>query len=53
MEEHRLRLIENKVLRKISGPEREEVTGNWRRLHNEGLHDLYCSNILRVINQEG
>ena len=49
-EEKRLRVFENKVLRRIFGPRRDEVTGEWRRLHNEGLNDLYCSpNIVRVI----
>jgi len=48
-EEHRLRVSENMVLR-ILGPKREEVTGEWRKLHNEGLNDLYSSpNIVRVI----
>ena len=38
------------VLSRISGPRRDEVTGKWRRLHNEELNDLYCSpNIVRVI----
>jgi len=38
------------VLRRIFGPRRDEVTGEWRRLHNEELNDLYCSpNLLRVI----
>jgi len=38
------------VLRRIFGPRMDEVTGEWRRLHNEGLNDLYCSsNIVRVI----
>jgi hypothetical protein len=40
-EEHRLGVFENKVLRRIFGPKRDEVTGNWRKLHNEELHDLY------------
>jgi len=46
----KLRVFENMVLRRIFGPKRDEVTGEWRRLHNEGLNDLYCSpNIVRVI----
>jgi hypothetical protein len=40
-EEHRLRVFENRVLRGIFGPERDGVTGEWRRLHNEELNDLY------------
>jgi hypothetical protein len=45
-----LRVIENRVLRRIFGPKRDEVTGEWRKLHNEELHDLYSSpNIVRVI----
>jgi hypothetical protein len=36
-------VFENRVLRRIFGPKREEVTGEWRRLHNEELNDLYCS----------
>jgi len=49
-EERKLRVFENTVLRRIFGPRRDEVTGDWRRLHNEGLNDLYCSpNIVRVI----
>ena len=49
-EERKLRVIENKVLRRIFGPRSEEVTGEWRRLHKEELNDLYCStNIVRVI----
>jgi hypothetical protein len=42
-EEHRLRVFENRVLRRIFGPKRDEVTGEWRKLHNEELHDLYSS----------
>ena len=43
-------MSENKVLRRIFGPRRDEVTGEWKRLHNEELNDLYCSsNIVRVI----
>jgi hypothetical protein len=49
-EEHRLRVFENRVLRRIFGPKRDGVTGDWRRLHNEELNDLYSSpNIIRVI----
>jgi hypothetical protein len=49
-EEHRLRVFENKVLRKIFGPKRDEVTRGWRKLHNEELHCLYSSpGIVRVI----
>jgi hypothetical protein len=40
-EEHRLRVFGNRVLRGIFGPKRDEVTGEWRRLHNEELNDLY------------
>jgi hypothetical protein len=49
-EESRLRVFENKVLRRIFGPKRDEVTGEWRRLHNKELNALYSSpNIIRVI----
>jgi hypothetical protein len=49
-EEHRLRVFENRVLRRIFGPKRDEVTGDWRRLHNEKRNDLYSSpTIIRVI----
>ena len=49
-EERKLRVFENMVLRRIFGPGRDEVTGEWRRLHNEELNDLYSShNIVRVI----
>jgi hypothetical protein len=48
-EEHRLRVFENTVLRRIFGPKREE-DGSWRKLHNDELHNLYSSpNIVRVI----
>jgi hypothetical protein len=40
-EEHRLRVFENRVLRRIFGPKRDEVTGYWRKLHNEELHNFY------------
>jgi hypothetical protein len=50
-EERRLRVFENKVLRRILVPKRGEVTGVWKKLHNEELHDLYSSpTILCVIN---
>ena len=42
-EEHRLRMFQNRVLRRIFGPRRDEVTGEWRKLHNEELNDLYAS----------
>ena len=49
-EEHRLRVFENRVVRRIYGPKRDKVTGVWRKLHIEELKDLYCSpNIVRVI----
>jgi hypothetical protein len=49
-EEHRLRVFENRVLRRIFGPKRDEVTGEWRTLHNEELRDLYSSpSIIRII----
>jgi hypothetical protein len=48
-EEHRLRVFENRALRKIHGPKREE-DGSWRKVHNDELHNLYFSpNIVRVI----
>jgi hypothetical protein len=40
-EEHRLRVFENGVLRRIFGPKRDEVTGDWRKWHNEELYNLY------------
>ena len=49
-EERKLRVFENKVLRRIFGPRSDEVTGEWRRLHNEEINVLYSSpNIVRVI----
>jgi hypothetical protein len=49
-EERRLRVFENRVLRRVFGPTRDEVTGEWRKLHNEELNDLYSlPNIARVV----
>ena len=49
-EERRLRVYEKRLLRRIFGPKRDEVTAEWKKLHNEELNDLYCSpNIVRVI----
>jgi hypothetical protein len=49
-EERRLRVFENRVLRKVFGPKRDEVTGEFRKLHNKERNDLYSSpNILRVV----
>jgi hypothetical protein len=49
-EERKLRVFENRVLRKVYGPKRDEVTGKWRKLHNEELNDLYSlPNIVRVV----
>jgi hypothetical protein len=49
-EEHRLRVFENRVLRRIFGPKRDEVKGEWRKLHNDQLRDLYSSpSIITII----
>jgi len=49
-EERRLRVFENRVLRRVFGPKRDEVTGEWRKLHNEELRDFYSlHNIVRVV----
>jgi hypothetical protein len=49
-EEHRLRVFENRVLRRLFGPKRDEATREWRKLHNEELRDLYSSpSIIRII----
>jgi hypothetical protein len=50
IEEHRLRVFENRVLRRIFGSKRDEVTGGWREMHCEELHNLYSSpSIIRMI----
>jgi hypothetical protein len=52
-EEHRLRVFENRVLRRIFGPKRDEVMGEWRKLYKEELHDLYSSpSIIRIIKSK-
>jgi hypothetical protein len=49
-EEHRLRVFEKRVLRRIFGPKRDEVAGEWRKLHNEEIRGLYASpSIIRII----
>jgi hypothetical protein len=49
-EEHRLSVLENRLLRRIFGPKKDEVNGSWRKLPNEELHNLYSSpNIIRMI----
>jgi hypothetical protein len=49
-EEHRLSVFENRVLRKILGQKRDEVTGEWRKLHNEELCDMYSlTSIIRIM----
>jgi len=53
-EERRLRVFENMVLRRVFGPKKDEVKGEWRKLHNEELRDLYSlPNIVRVVNSRG
>jgi hypothetical protein len=47
--ECRLRVFKNRVLRRIYGPKRDEVTGEWRRLHNKELYDLYSSTIIILV----
>jgi hypothetical protein len=50
---HKLRVFENRVLRRIFGPKRDEVMGGWRKLHNEELHNLYSSpSIIRIIKSK-
>jgi len=49
-DEHKLRVFENKVLRKIYRKKRDEMTGEWRRLHNEELHGLYdLPNVVKIM----
>jgi hypothetical protein len=49
-EEHKLRVFENRVLRRIFGPKKERVAGGWIKLYNEELHNLYSSpNIIRIM----
>jgi hypothetical protein len=49
-EEHRLRVFENRALSRIFGPKRDEVMGEWTKLHNEELHDSHSSpSIIRII----
>jgi hypothetical protein len=51
---HKLRAFENRVLRRIFGPTRDEIIGSWRKLHNEELHDFYSSKTdLREIGWSG
>jgi hypothetical protein len=52
--EHRLRVFENRFLRRIFGPKRDEVTGEWRKFHSEELHNLYSSpDIIRQVKSRG
>jgi hypothetical protein len=46
-------VFENRVLRRIFGPKRDEATGGWRKLHDEELHTVNSPNIVRISNQEG
>ena len=53
-EERRLRVFENRVLRRVFGPKRDKVTGEWRKLHNEEFRDLYSlPNIVQVVKSNG
>jgi hypothetical protein len=50
--EHGLRVFENRMVRRIFGPKRGEVTGGWRKLHNEKLHNMYSSpSIMRIMSR--
>jgi hypothetical protein len=50
-EEHRLRVFENRVLKKTFGPKWKEITGDWRKRHNKAFHDLYPYQILRGLKK--
>jgi hypothetical protein len=50
-EEHRLRMYENKMLRRLFGPKRDEVTAGWREILNEEIHNLYSSLNIRMVKQ--
>jgi hypothetical protein len=50
-EKYRLRVFENRVLRRIFGPKRDEVTGDWRKLHKEELHNFYSSPSIITMNK--
>jgi hypothetical protein len=52
-EEHKLRVFENRVLRRIFGPTKDGVMGGWRKLHNEELHNLYTSPSIIIIIKSG
>jgi hypothetical protein len=53
MEEHKLREFENRILRRIFGPKKNGMTGGWRKLHNEELHDLYSlASMIRIIKSK-
>jgi hypothetical protein len=53
-EDYGLKVFENRVLRRIFGPKRDEMTGGWRKLHNEELRNTYSSpNIIRTIKSRG
>jgi len=47
--EHRLKVYENKVLRRLSGLNREEITDGWRKLHYEGIHSFFLPDVIRII----
>ena len=54
IEEHRLRVLENRVPKEVFGPKGDEISGEWRKLHNKAIYHLYSGpNIIRVINRMG